>query len=218
MRTPRFFSALVVALAVTAGWAIAEEPKRLPGLTALACDVIFGEPSPGSEPAKIYHMLIFYKAGGPACSGPAAKDFEKDAGKALVEKSAFQFILETLKKSPKEKTFIVLVGVLHADSKTEKTYVVPSIFTIMKTKDGTFQGFKVIGSRRLKQGRFVRAMDEDDILNMVGGQEFVIFGRAPQGAASESLDPRFFEIMVDPYIAYLTSTVNLECSEEKHAT
>lgn len=218
MRKPRFFSALVLALSVTAGWAIAEEPKRLPGLVAPPCGAIFGEPKAGSEPAKIYHMLIFYTAGGPTCFGPAAKDFTKNPGKVFAETRAVQFLLETIQKAPAEKTFIVLVGAQHADPKTGKTYLVPSILTITRTKDGILQGFKVIGSRRLDKGRFVRTMKEFDILNMVGEQEFVIFGRAKQGIASENLDPRFFEIIIDPYIAYLMSTANLECSEGERTT
>lgn len=199
------------------GGVLAEEPKRLPGGIALPCETIFGDPSPGSEPAKIYHMLIFYKAGGPVCFGPAGKDFAKNPEKMFADIGVSQFIIQTVRGAPVGKAFIVVVGVQHADPKTEKTYLVPSILTMVKTEEGDLQGFKVIESRRLERGRFVRSMTENDVVNLVAAQEFVIFGRAERGAASENVNPKFFEMMIDPYIAYLVGTANLECSEE-HTT
>lgn len=173
------------------------------------CDEALGQ-------SPISREIIFY--GMPPtdyCLGKAAAQYIPDASRA-----GNLSVKKILAEAPYETSFLIVGG--NIVERAGKNFLSVNILTVRKTKKGAYQGWLIVRDRdkgAMIVRRFFSELSQEQVrIELLMSSNIVLFARIRSSATLQSITRALFDMLIQPYLQFISKTSNLECkSGEENA-
>ncbi len=145
-------------------------------------------------------------------------EYERCIGVAVDPAREESYLPEPVLSSASVGDSFIMLGAFLAEAEADgKNILVPHSFLLTKEADGMVRGWHIFTpSQKQKYETKSFSMKTDAAVRFMqtalGGRYVAVFARAP--AVGTDADKKHIADIMAPYLSYLSSTTNLECSKE----